>query len=305
MSRIFFGMGCPLVLLLALPATAQEGGQPTGDKGSFLIDAGGKEVPLKSWKFVRGTRRLPGLDGKVQAKGPASGPEYLEFREDNSTTFKDGILTLVPTAILRRLDYDEDKKTVRLTVMGSNGKDLALSGTTKFVGINKLDLEVEAEIPNLGAAALKFKAGYPGGIRGLQFAGPKPGVENKGEKVMILAADKEKTTHQVSGLAALYLAGATEITLPHLLFKTTVKIDLDKIQNLKHLPSDDKKQVSRDYEVTLNDGQKLSLTMLDKASGDDGKTLTLVGLVGRVPAGFKLFPAHTIAELRVGDPGKD
>ena len=42
-------------------------------------------------------------------------------------------------------------------------------------------------------------------------------------------------------------------------------------------------------------------TLLPKVTLE-GKPATLVGLVGRVPAGYKLFPLHVIAEVEFGAP---
>jgi len=41
-----------------------------------------------------------------------------------------------------------------------------------------------------------------------------------------------------------------------------------------------------------------TLTPLAKADLTPAKTATLLGLVGRVPAGYKLLPLHTISEAR-------
>jgi hypothetical protein len=49
----------------------------------------------------------------------------------------------------------------------------------------------------------------------------------------------------------------------------------------------------------LHDGTKHTLTLLTKVELAGTKMATLTGLLGRVPVGYKLFPAHTIAELRL------
>jgi len=51
--------------------------------------------------------------------------------------------------------------------------------------------------------------------------------------------------------------------------------------------------------VTLRDGEKHVLTLLTKVELEGTKSATLAGLLGRVAVGYKLFPAHTIAELRL------
>src|SRR5438128_1743779 len=104
------------VLGLALAADP-----PVPEGTLVVVDAAGKEQKLKAWKFVAGTRHLSWLatpvpakecDDKEPAKGdkpkPPAGPEALEFREENSTTFRNGILTFVPLDRLRAIDYDAE-----------------------------------------------------------------------------------------------------------------------------------------------------------------------------------------------------
>ncbi|MBI3822261.1 MAG: hypothetical protein HY289_06230, partial [Planctomycetes bacterium] len=91
--------------------------------------------------------------------------------------------------------------------------------------------------------------------------------------------------------------------LPYLMFKKTVKIDMAKIVSMHFVPSEDKKVVSYDFEVTLKDDTKHTLTILTKIELEGKKSATFEGLIGRVPAGYKLFPAHTIHDLQVGARG--
>ena len=74
---------------------------------------------------------------------------------------------------------------------------------------------------------------------------------------------------------------------------------------LRQVPAPDKKQaVSHEYEVTHVGGAMQKLTLLDNTQLEDNQQAVLVGLVGRVPAGFKLFPPHTIAEVRWEEKGE-
>jgi hypothetical protein len=297
MRRLF-----PLAILLgcfgstSLPSRAGD----QKDDPLVVVNPAGKEVKFSRWSLATGTRRLPWLaDDKAKA-----GPEFLEFREEKSTTYKDGVLTLVPVASLKKLDYDNAKQTVTLTVALADGKDQVLTGTTKFVGINKLVLEGDADLGDLGAATVKFKGGdAKQGVQGIRFPRAKAVDAVTGETTTIVLDDKEKSKHTVAGLSPLYLVDGVYTLQPHLMFKKTVKIDFAKIASLRHLPSEDKKATSYDFEVVLNDGAKHNLTLLTKAEGEKkGKAgPALVGLVGRVPAGYQLFPAHTIAELRAGE----
>jgi len=127
---------------LALVAYAAPAGDKKDDSVAkkpdpplLVLDAQGKEVMVTTWHLTGGTRRLPGIDGVVPKPPPFSGgPEYIEFREEKSTTYQAGILTLVRTASMRKLDYDYDKKTVTAVVATASGKDATLVGTTRFSG---------------------------------------------------------------------------------------------------------------------------------------------------------------------------
>src|SRR5438876_214049 len=93
-------LACGLAWALAGPRTAGGAGKKAGGI-LVVIDHAGKEVKLSSWKFLSGTRRLSWLAPPGKAKGekegsedePSAGPEALELREENSTTFQKGILT--------------------------------------------------------------------------------------------------------------------------------------------------------------------------------------------------------------------
>src|SRR4051794_17821330 len=83
------------------------------EPAATITDAAGETTALKSAKFTLGTRRLA---WKAQKAGTTDdqklGPLALEFRETNSTTFAEGILTLVPVSSVSSLTYDAEKNTV-------------------------------------------------------------------------------------------------------------------------------------------------------------------------------------------------
>ena len=281
---------------------------PDKKDASFLLvvpPTGGKEVKLVDWHFSLGTRRLDLTGDTAKSKGKKpTGPEYLEFREEKSTTFQNGILTLVPLGSIRKLEYDRDKKAVALTTVAAGGMDETLTGTTKFVGINKLTLEADAVLEGLGAATVKFNGGTPDGIQSIRFPQSQAAAEPKGMIAVIVAADKEKTKHTVHDLQPLYLIDGSHQVLPYVMFKKTVKIDMDKLVGLQFIPSEDKKKISYDYAVTLKDGTKHTLTLLTKIDLEKSKSATFGGFIARVPVGYKLFPTHTIQDLQVGEPKK-
>ena len=82
--------------------------KPAGAGALIVVDAAGKEQKVTGTKFTLGTRRLTWLAPAAGPEKPANptqpgGPEALEFRDDDSTLFEDGILTLIPLDRLRSL----------------------------------------------------------------------------------------------------------------------------------------------------------------------------------------------------------
>jgi hypothetical protein len=315
------GLACGLCWFSgAASAGPPKGDQKPAENGTLtVIDHAGKEHKLKTWKFVRGTRRLswmapPGAPAKKdkdkddkgnEVKGPA-GPEALEFREEKSTDYQEGIMTFVPLDWIRSIEFDNDKRTVTLSVAGKDKEadPEVLKGSTKYAGFNRLTIEAEVDLGELGVASVKFLGGDNKGIRSLRFSAPKvPPAPAAGRvaKVTFFQDEKDKVVQQVSDLQALYRLGPqSERLLPTLLFKKTVKIDLAKIQKLAQ--SEGSK--GRDFDVTLKDGKTHTLTLLRDTNPLDGKAALLEGLVGRVPAGYKLFPPHTITEVQLETPAE-
>ena len=104
---------------------------------------------------------------------------------------------------------------------------------------------------------------------------------------------------KAADLQPLYkLADGSERLLPTLMFKKTLKLDLGKIQKLR--AAEGAEGEGAEWEVKLKDGEEQTLTLL-RTLPMDGKPATLEGFVGRVPAGYKLFPVHTVAEIQFDD----
>jgi hypothetical protein len=261
-----------------------------------VVAPNGKEAKLLDWHFSVGTRHLSLTE---VPKGKA-GPEYLEFREDKSTTFVEGIITLVPLSAIRKIEYDREKK-VTLTTLTDEGETV-LTGSTEYKGINKTVIEAEQDIDGLGFATIKFQGGEKSGIHGIIFPAPKAIAPAKGPLSTIIASDKEKTAHPVHDLQPLYKVDGQYRVLPYLMFKKTVKVDMEKLAGLSWLPPEGKKGLSYDFEVSIKGGSKHTLTLLTKIDLTEKKSATLEGLIGRVPAGYKLFPVHTIREMHPGGP---
>jgi hypothetical protein len=272
-------------------------------KDSYILvvpPAGGKEVKLIDYRFTHGTRHFS-LDAKADPKAK-TGPEYLEFREEKSTTYKNGIFTLIPLTSIKKIDYDKEKKSVTVVALKEGGEE-TLVGSTKFTTTNRLTIEAEAVLEGLGAATVKFNGGLEkGGLQSISFPMPKAVDKVKGEAGVVTADDKEKSKHTAYDIQPLYQVNGSYRTLPYLMFKKTVKVEMEKLAGLRFVLPEGKKS-SSDYEVTLKDGNKHTLTILTSVE-HEGKTMTFVGLVGRVPTGYKLFSLDAIYEYRAGEEEK-
>lgn len=298
----------PSTLVLVTPVWAQDsagkvqGGKPAPRKGGNLltaIGANGKEASFKKWKIVQGTRKLTIEPAdKDDARPPAQ--DYLEFREDNSTTFKDGIVTLVPIGSLRQMDYDEAKRTVAATVVEAGGKEAVLTGTTRFVGLNKLTIDVEVEVGELSTTNLKLQGGMANAmpqIAGFRFPASQPAPKAAGPIAVITGIEKDKTVFKVHDLRALYRFKDSDRISPYLLFKKDVKIEVANIVKLRKAPAENKKQAPIDYEVTTAEG-KQNLILVKDIYPDNGQAGQFLGLIGKVGPGYRLFPLHTLTEMR-------
>ena len=293
-----------LAALIAIAAVAEDPKAP--EAGTLIVvDSTGKEVKLKSWTFSQGTDHLswlakeppppPDKAPKGPKTAPKIGPEAFTFREENSTTFKDGVMTLVPVDRVRSVEYDNEKHTVTMRV-ATNDKpedDARIVGSTEYKGVNKITLEAEVDKGDLGVAEVKFLGGdAKKSIQGLRFPAPKVPAAPAGRPANVVISDSTKPTSTVTDLQALYrLADGTERLSPLLFFKKTLKIDLAKIKKLTFTGKD-----GEDVTLTPKEGEEATYSLLATVMLD-GKEAELVGLVGKVPAGYRLFPPHTISEI--------
>jgi hypothetical protein len=268
---------------------------PAGE--AVLVDSAGKEVTLKKWHISSGTHKLTWLEKDGIA------PEALAFRESNSTLFKDGVITLIPLDRLESLTYDVEKQTVQAKVAGL---EQPLEGSIRYKEINQITIDAEVDKGDAGIVELKYKGGQlKGGIRSVKFNGAKAGPAPAGEKMFITIADaKQKHSPQaVFQLQALYKVGKEQEKLAAtLMFKKTYKVELAQIQSMKVHDNAETKEV--ECEVALKDGATQTLTPLT-ATTMDGKPATLEGLLGVVPAGYRLFPLHAVGELSRDEPKKE
>jgi hypothetical protein len=297
-----------LLLLFAVVLTARaadEAPKPAEAGTLVVLDPAGKEQKLKTWKFTEGVRRLGWLapaksaDGKEPPKKKeaakdeaATAPEALALRTETTIKYAEGVLTLIPLPQLRSLDYDEEMETVTAKATAGPDRIETLVGTTKYKRINKLVIEAEVDKGALGVAEVKYLGGYPQGIRGVRFPAAKTATAlPEGRRVLVVSDDGEKKTpHKVVDLLPLYrMADGSEKLLPTLMFKKTLRVDVGQIKKIVAAASDA-------WRVTLKDGNDETLTLLETATFD-GKSAKLLGLVGRMPVGYKLIPTAAVAEI--------
>jgi hypothetical protein len=307
--------------LAAYAAAADEKAKPAEPGTLIVVDAAGKEQKLKAWKFTAGTRRLSWLAPAAAGKAPEpkgadkgedtreavpAGPEALEMRAEKEIKYLDGVLTLIPFDRLRSITFDNEQETITAHVAtGTKEEDEeTVTGSTKYKRINKLVIEAEVDKGDLGVAEVKYLGGVPRGIQAIRFPAPKPtAAPPAGRPALVISADgDQKTTHKVTDLQPLYrLENRSEKLLPTLMFKKTLRLDLGKIQKITAAASE---REETSWQVTLKDGGEETLTLLTSIPLD-GKKATLEGFVGRVPAGYKLFPVVSIAEVTFDAAGTE
>jgi hypothetical protein len=310
---------------------------PPAEAGTLIvIDSTGKERKLKPWKIVSGTRALswlapaapkdppekkddkentaprpglPKIDG-LEKKGPA-GPEALAFREENSTDYQEGITTLILLDRIRTIDYDNEKRTVAVRVATSDKPeaDELVTGSTKFVGVNRLTIEASTKVEDVGNVDIRFLGGASEkGVRAIRFPAPKARAAAPEGRAAFVVVGEKKNIQKVVDLKPLFqLSDGSEQAIPLLIFKGSsetgpAKVDVAKIQRLVMIES--KVPEGKEMEVTMKNGTSETFTLLKGGKLGD-KDATLAGLVGRVPGGYKLFPIHTITEIQFDEFKED
>jgi hypothetical protein len=261
-----------------------------------VTDSAGKEVALTEVKLTTGSRRLAWL---ADLKGGTSedakkGLLALDLREPNSTTFQKGVSTLIPVASVEAIRYDYAKQIVTVSVKGATEP---VPGTLQFKGLNVFGLEGRA-----GSAPTKLAGGTPkDGFRAVIFPSAKPvPVHLPGGLVWSIQIEHPKAgnpTLAVRNLKALYtFPGGVEVLYDAIPARKGDPLPLNAtVKKLEFLAVDTNTHVAA-VEVTSDAGaDRLTAILLTREQA--GRTGTLVGLVGEVDVGWKLFPLHTIKTI--------
>lgn len=259
---------------------------------AVVIDTSGQEHRLKGVKFTSGTKHLAWrADPNGNTDDPRRGPLALEFRELNSTTFVKGVVTLVPVSSVESVQYDSDKKVATITV---KGLAQPLTGTLEYRGVNSPGLSGLSD-----GKTLSFMGRVAGKttMKSVTFGGAQPVRHSKGGaawRIQIIQPKANNPTLTARNLKALYrFPGGEERLLDRLATRKGEAVIFN--ETLKH------------FEMIANDlNTNYAVAEIEPTTGSerliaipltleqDKRAGTLIGILGEVDAGWKLFPLHTI-----------
>lgn len=297
MRRAFVVVG--VVLTVSLVSVLAQKDDPLAGE-ALITDVGGGEVKLTGAKLTTGTRRLGWLaksDGTTE--DDKRGPLAIEVREPHSTTFSKGIITLIPAASLEAARYDYEKQLVTFTLKGLK---TPVTGTLEYRGINVLGITGTAD----GKPAT-FTGGMVGktALKTVTFPGakemPAPRITGTFWAVQIHQPTAKDPTLEVRNLKVLYqYPGGIEYLQEGLPVRKGQPLpfnaNLKRFEMLAH--DQNTNMAAAEVNVTGTGEQVIAIPLTSEL---DKKTGTLVGLLGEVDTGWKLFPLHTIKVITLTD----
>lgn len=296
MRRVWGGL---ILLLGAGPVPFVIGaGEPAAGE-LVVVDVDGKEHFLRGVKFGTGTKRLAWLaDPNGTTEDAKTGPLALEVRESTSAMpLAQGIITLVPITSIESLRYDFDKELVSIAVKGLSQP---LSGALFYPRVNVIGIS--------GTSSTKTTS-FTGGVRGkpsvksISLGGAQPHTRSKGGtswNIRIVKTKKDEPvvvdnpTLTARNLKVLVSQpGGREQLLDGLPIRKGQPIPFDaKLKRFELLANDLNTNFAA-AEIDLgSDAERVIAIPL--GPGEDKTTGTLIGILGEVDAGWKLFPLHTI-----------
>jgi len=260
-----------------------------------VTDAEGKEVKVSALKFGTGTHRLSWLaDPNGTTDDAKKGPLALELREPHSTTYSKGIITYVPVGSIESIKYDYEKQVTSVAVKGVTEP---LAGTLQYKGINVL-----AFSGSVDGKATPFSGGAftKGNIKAVAFGDAKPVVAKKGASPWAVQIDQAKAmdpTLKASNFKFLYqFPGGVEVLADAATVRKGEPLKLDDSVKAFTPVAVDQNTHMAAVEVQIGDAEKV--VVIPQEIEKDGKKGTLAGLLGEVDAGWKLFPLHTIKNMK-------
>lgn len=291
------------VLLVALTTVlpARPADEPAKSAATVTVtDLDGKETRVAGAKLTAGTRRLAWLADPKAAGEDKLGRLALKVREPVSTTLVDGVLTLVPVAHVEAAKYDYEKLTVAYALKGAKEP---VVGTLQYKGLNTLGIAD----PKAAAKAAPLVAGVPGkaAVKAVAFPdarplpAPKAGTE---WAVRIVQKEPADPVVKVRNLKVLYHhPDGTERLAGELPARKGAAVPLDEaLKRLEVLATDANTHFAA-VEVEAA-GAAERVVVVPLTTGPEKDAAAVVGLLGEVDVGYKLFPLHTIKS--VGPAGK-
>ena len=280
---------CGLVVLVAGGLASAAPRATDAPAEATVTDADGKEVKVSGVRFGTGTRRLAWAPGAEDKKGVLA----LELREPHSTTYAKGIVTYVPVGSIESIKYDYDKQAAAVAV---KGVPEPLIGTLQYRGINALAFDGTVDDKTTKFSGGTFAKGH---IKAVAFAGAKPVPERKAAAwhVQIDQAKAMDPTLKAGNFKFLYqyAGGVEELSETALVSKgEPLKLD-DTVSQLTLLAVDQNRHVAV---VEVRTGETERVVVVPQDVEKDGKKGVLVGMVGEVDAGWKVFPLHTVKVMK-------
>jgi hypothetical protein len=263
----------------------------------IVTDVDGKEHTLTGVKFGNGTKRLGWLaDPKASSEDGRKGPLALEVRELTSAmALADGIVTLVPISSVESISYNFDKEQV---IIGVKGLSQTLTGALFYPRINAIGLS--------GKSSTKTTS-FTGGVRGkpsvksIALGGAQPLTRARtgaSWNIQIIKTRKDEpavvdnpmlTARNLKVLVSQ--PGGAEELVGGLPIRKGLPLPFDdKLKRFELIAND----LNTHYAAAEVDTGTERVVAIPLGPGEDKKGVTLVGILGEVDAGWKLFPIHTI-----------
>ncbi len=291
---------CFLTMITGLVAATAQTDDPTSNDSVTVLSVDGKETKVTGAKFTTGAHRLAWLaDPNGKTEDARKGPLALEVREMQSTTFSKGIITYVPISHLESIKYDYEGKAVNLSVKGLKEP---LKGTLQFKGLNALTFSGSVD-----DKSTTFSAGVPGKstVKSMSFAGakviPEPRKTGTTWAIQIIHPSEKDPSLTVRNLRVLYhYTGLIEKLEDGIPVRKGALLPLNgTVKRLEILATDPNTNIAAaEVETTAAPERVIAIPLTQEM---DMKKGTLIGFIGEVDAGWKVFPLHTIKLITLTD----
>jgi hypothetical protein len=292
--------GVMLIFFTGLAGTSAVADDPTTDETVSILNTDGKEIKATGLKFTTGSHRLVWLaDPNGTSEDARKGPLALEVREMQSTTFTKGVVTYVAFSHLESIKYDYENKVVNLNVKGLKEP---LRGTLQYKGLNSLSFSGSVD-----DKTASFSAGVPGksAVKALTFPSaktlPEPKKTGTAWAIQIVHPAEKDPTLTVRNLRVLYhYAGGIEKLEDGIPVRKGALLPLNgTVKRFEILATDPNTNIAAAEVDTTTAAERLIAIPLTQEL--DKKPGTLIGFIGEVDAGWKMFPLHTIKVITLTD----